>query len=67
VTRVDPSDAQIAYAQGRASVKMARFRVAQAQALPFDDNSFDAAAKALVISFVIDPQKAADEMATVQN
>ena len=65
VTGIDPSDAQIAYARERQSVKMARFRVAHAQDLPFEDDSFDAAAMALVISFVTDPQKAADEMARV--
>jgi ubiquinone/menaquinone biosynthesis C-methylase UbiE len=65
VTGIDPSDAQIAYAHERQSVKMARFRVADAQDLPFEDNSFEAAAMALVISFVTDPQKAADEMARV--
>jgi ubiquinone/menaquinone biosynthesis C-methylase UbiE len=65
LTEVDPSDAQIAYARGRTSLKMARFRVVQAQALPFDDNSFDAAAMALVICFVTGPQKAADEIAKV--
>ncbi len=65
VTGIDPSDAQIAYARKRPSVKMAQFRVAHAQSLPFEGNSFDAAAMALVISFVTDPQKAANEMARV--
>ena len=65
VTGIDPSDQQIAYARERQSVKLARFRVAQAQSLPFPDNSFDAAAMALVISFVTDPQRAANEMARV--
>src|ERR1700728_2168568 len=65
VTGIDPSDAQIAYARKRPSVKMAQFRVAHAQSLPFEGNSFDAAAMALVISFVTDPQKVADEMARV--
>ena len=41
----------------------AEFRVADAQALPVPDNSFDAAAMALVIVFVPDPMKAVREMA----
>jgi SAM-dependent methyltransferase len=65
VTGIDPSEQQIAYASERPSVTTARFRVAHAQDLPFEDHSFDAAAMALVISFVTDPQKAANEMARV--
>ena len=44
---------------------MAQFRVGDAQALPFENNGFDAAAMALVISFVPDPAKAVTEMARV--
>ena len=43
VVGVDPSEGQLAYARGRAGTKGAEFRVADAQALPFPDNSFDAA------------------------
>ena len=39
--------------------------MADAQALPFADKSFDAASMALVITFVPDPVKAAAEMARV--
>src|SRR6204780_2734883 len=55
VTGIDPSPGQIAYARERQSVKLARFRVAHGQSLPYPDNSFDAAAMALVISFLTDP------------
>src|SRR3984885_9183253 len=65
VTGIDPSDGQIAYARARPGAKLAQFRVADAQSLPFDDNSFDAASMALVIAFVPDPVKAAREMARV--
>jgi ubiquinone/menaquinone biosynthesis C-methylase UbiE len=65
VAGIDPSDGQIAYASTRPGAKLAQFRVADAQSLPFDDNSFDAASMALVISFVPDPVKAAREMARV--
>ena len=65
VTGIDPSPDQIDYAQKRPGTKLAQFRVGGAQALPFDDNSFDAASMALVITFVPDPLKAAQEMARV--
>ena len=65
VTGIDPSPGQIDYAQKRPTTKLAQFRVADAQALPFADNSFDAASMALVISFIPDPSKAASEMARV--
>jgi SAM-dependent methyltransferase len=63
VTGIDPSAGQIAYARGRPGTRAARFEVADSQALPFDDGSFDAAAMALVITFVPDPPKAVAEMA----
>ncbi|MGN6748512.1 MAG: class I SAM-dependent methyltransferase [Xanthobacteraceae bacterium] len=62
VVGVDPSEGQLAYARGRPGVQGADFRVADAQALPFPDNSFDAASMALVIVFVPDPLKAAREL-----
>jgi len=65
VTGIDPSEHQIDFARERDSVKKARFEVANAQKLPFRNNSFDAAAMALVISFLNDPLKAAQEMARV--
>ena len=62
---VDSSEGQLDYARGRPGTKRAEFRVADAQALPFPDNSFDAATMALVIVFVPDPVKAALELARV--
>jgi SAM-dependent methyltransferase len=61
---IDPSEAQLAYAKIR-KAKLAQFRVGDAQALPFPDQSFDAAIMALVINFVPDPAKAVTEMARV--
>jgi SAM-dependent methyltransferase len=58
VTDIDPSDGQIAYASTRPGTKLAQFRIADAQSLPFADDSFDAASMALVITFVPDPVKA---------
>ena len=65
VMAVDPSEGQLFYARSRPGTKMAEFRVGDAQALPFNDGAFDAAAMALVISFLPDPAKAAREMARV--
>jgi len=62
---LDPSEEQIAFAKIREATKFAQFRVGDAQALPFPDESFDVAIMALVISFVPDPAKAASEMARV--
>jgi ubiquinone/menaquinone biosynthesis C-methylase UbiE len=65
VSAIDPSDGQLAFARTREAAKLAQFRLADAQALPFPDNSFDAAAMALVITFIPDPAKAVAEMARV--
>jgi ubiquinone/menaquinone biosynthesis C-methylase UbiE len=65
VTGVDPSDGQLAFARTRPGTKLAQFRVADAQALPFPDRSFDSATMALVIVFVADAQKVAREMTRV--
>ena len=65
VDAIDPSEGQLAFARARPGAKLAHFRQADAQALPFADKSFDAAAMALVISFVPDPAKAVAEMARV--
>jgi SAM-dependent methyltransferase len=65
VQGLDPSESQIAYARTRPGVGLAQFRQGDAQALPFADGSFDAAAMALVISFLPDPAKAVAEMARV--
>jgi ubiquinone/menaquinone biosynthesis C-methylase UbiE len=62
---IDPSDDQLAYARKRPGARMAEFRVADAQLLPFDDNNFDVAIMALVLSFLPDPAKAVAEMARV--
>lgn len=62
---IDPSDAQIAYARSRPSLKSATFRTGDAQSLPLESQTFDAATMALVISFVPDPAKAVAEMARV--
>ena len=65
VSGVDPSEGQLSYARARPGVKLAEFRVGDAQALSYPDRSFDAAAMALATSFVPGPVKAATEMARV--
>lgn len=65
VQAIDPSEGQLSYARTRAAASLATFRQGDAQALPFSDGQFDAAAMALVISFIPDPAKAAAEMARV--
>jgi SAM-dependent methyltransferase len=47
VSAVDPSEGQLTYARTRPAAKLAEFRVGDAQALPYPDRSFDAAATAV--------------------
>jgi ubiquinone/menaquinone biosynthesis C-methylase UbiE len=65
LTGIDPAPGQIDYAKTRAGTSMANFKVGDAQQLPYDDASFDAAIMALVISFVPAPAKAVAEMRRV--
>lgn len=65
VEGVDPSDGQLAFARTRPAARRAQFRQGDAMALPFPDDSFDAATMALVIFFVPEPAKGVAEMARV--
>jgi len=62
---IDPSEAQIAFARGRPDAAGAVFQIGDAMALPFADDSFDAAAMALAISFVPEPARGVAELARV--
>lgn len=62
---IDPSSAQLAFARERPGARGATFHLGDAMALPFADNSFDAAAMALVIFFVPEPAKGLAEMTRV--
>lgn len=64
VTGVDPSAAFIEYARAHTHGP-ARFQLGDAQALPIESASVDAAVSGLVINFVPRPQAAAQEMARV--
>jgi ubiquinone/menaquinone biosynthesis C-methylase UbiE len=65
VQGIDPFPQQIEFARKRHTAKIAEFRQADAMALPFPDNRFDAAIMALVIFFVPEPAEGVAEMARV--
>jgi SAM-dependent methyltransferase len=65
VQGIDPSEGQLAYARTRPAARVAQFRQGDAMALPFPDDTFDAAVMPLVIFFVPDPAKGVAEMARV--
>jgi SAM-dependent methyltransferase len=62
---VDPSEDQLAFARTRPASRLAQFHQGHAMALPFAENSFDAAVMALVIFFVPEPAKGVAEMMRV--
>jgi ubiquinone/menaquinone biosynthesis C-methylase UbiE len=64
VQGIDPSDGQLRFARSRHVAGIAHFQQGDAMALPFDDDSFDAAAMALVI-FVPHPERGVAEMKRV--
>ena len=65
VMGVDPAEGQLAFARTRPAARLAQFRRGDAMALPFPDDTFDAAVMPLVIFFVPDPAKGVAEMARV--
>jgi ubiquinone/menaquinone biosynthesis C-methylase UbiE len=65
VVAIDSSQAQIRHALGSRMAARADFRVADAQALSFDDASFDIVVSALLINFVPEPTRAISEMRRV--
>jgi SAM-dependent methyltransferase len=62
---IDPSEGQLAYARKRPGSRIAQFSQGDAMALPFADDTFDAAVMPLVIFFVPEPAKGVAEMARV--
>ncbi len=65
VDGIDPSDGQLVFARTRPGAAGAKFQKGDATALPYADDSFDAAVMALVIFFVGDPVKGVAEMRRV--
>jgi SAM-dependent methyltransferase len=62
---IDPSAGQLAYARTRPAARASQFLQGDAMALPFPDDTFDAAVMPLVIFFVPEPARGAAEMARV--
>jgi ubiquinone/menaquinone biosynthesis C-methylase UbiE len=62
VLAIDQAPAQIDHACRKPVAVRAQFRVADAQALPFPDGTFDVVASALVINFIPDRARALSEM-----
>jgi ubiquinone/menaquinone biosynthesis C-methylase UbiE len=65
VFAVDPAKAQIEHALSQPVGQRAEFWLADAQALPFPDTSFDVVASALVMNFITDRPRALSEMRRV--
>jgi ubiquinone/menaquinone biosynthesis C-methylase UbiE len=65
IRAIDPSTAQISYAQSRKGAEGVQFQVADARSMPFEDQQFDAAVSALVLNFIPDREKAVAEMRRV--
>jgi SAM-dependent methyltransferase len=65
IVGVDPSEGFIAHAAKGARSARLRFEVGDAQALPFEDASFDHAIALLVLNFIPDAGKAVSEMRRV--
>lgn len=65
VTGLDPSAGFVEYARAHVTGGRARFEVGDAQAMPFEAASFDAAVSGLVLNFVAQPSRAVAEMARV--
>ena len=62
---IDPSEGQLAYARSRPALQAATLQLGDAMALPYADDSFDAAVMPLVIFFVPEPRRGVLEMARV--
>ena len=65
IVGIDPSDAFIAYAQKDAKSDRVRFEVGDAQALKFNNATFDNTLALLVMNFIPDHSKAISEMRRV--
>lgn len=63
VVGVDRSEDFAAYAGAQTQDARAEFRVGDAQALPVEDGTFDAATSGFVLNFIPQPKRAVEEMA----
>jgi SAM-dependent methyltransferase len=62
ISAIDPSQSQIEYVSSGPMAQHVDFKVADAQALPFPDQTFDIIASALVINFIPDRPRGLAEM-----
>jgi SAM-dependent methyltransferase len=65
VTGIDASAGYVAYARGQVDDPRADFRTGNAQALPFEPASFDAAVSGLMLNFLPRPERGVAEIARV--
>ena len=65
IIAIDPSAAQVSYAQSRTNAEGIEFRVADARTMPFENGRFDVAVSALVLNFIPNREKAVAEMRRV--
>jgi len=65
VVGIDASDGFVAYAREHVRDERAKFRVANAQGLPFEDDRFDAVVSGLVLNFIPSPERGLAEMVRV--
>lgn len=65
VIGIDQAEARIDYASKKPVAQRASFRIGDAQALPFEDSTFDVVASALVMNFIPDSPRALSEMRRV--
>jgi SAM-dependent methyltransferase len=65
MSAIDPAPAQIAYVSRLSIAQRTDFRVADAQALPFPDATFDIVVSALVLNFIPDRIRGLEEMRRV--
>ena len=65
VTGMDPSAGFVEHARAHITDPRAMFDMADAQALPFPDGSFDATVSGLVVNFLPQPSRGMAEMARV--
>lgn len=65
IVGIDPSPAYVELAQSQLPSPQVRFEVGDAQALRFEDETFDVVLSMLVLNFVPDVRKALDEMQRV--
>ena len=65
IESIDASEGYISYARSALKEARIQFHIADAQNLPFEQQSFDVVASGLVLNFVPDPSKALQEMKRV--